>query len=779
MKIKCKLSTSVFYSLVCLPSLLFGQLYEVPLDERIANAKLVIEGRVVETKCYRADNETIYTANKIKVSALLKGEYRDEYLTVTTWGGEMDGELQTWTHLLTLNKGDRGLFFLEPTRVPAIQDADYPASFDVYAASQGYIQFVQNESKAWVGHDPFHIYDDIPNDIYRYIERQTGQRTSLLGRAEKRSGIRYRFSDIDLQGNSLTFSIYVNSLFGEKELYQSGLQLSYNTAFSGSNIVNNGNLLVQAAGISLSSVYGLAQSDITSNKVKIELAPVGSPVGLATITASEQLLAKGTITIQNLLANPGITYDIAEMQAMSKFYEDGSQHVFDTVIVEGDWRPSSEAVVITSVSPLIVAGGVDEVITITGSGFGASPDGELPPATKRVLFQPAPESFPPPSATFWAAPIRSTTQYVSWADTVIKVRVPSTGRDLNNPAHAGGVVNASASSQTIAIIDLSTSPPSIIQSPQPIYVKYSAVNQAYTLSGNEHVAKVKLGNRNGLGGYDLKYNSQFDTLNAGNAKKAFERALVTWKCNTGVNFRIKDTTHVNTCFINYGTLPTGVTTATRAVTILGEPEDCATSIADRFQYLTKWDMYFTNTIIWHSDTTKPTINWTSTFDLETTALHELGHAHLLWHTNNPANVMYGLANQYKRVLTSNDLEGGNYIMGFSTSTTAPPCTSYMHMTAVSAQDCTTVGVVDFQSFEDFFLIMPNPASERFTLKAIDNNIKTAIDMVRIYNFTGQLVKTIFPRGVDSEIWIQDFTPGAYIVVVESGRKYFVGKFIKH
>ncbi|HMQ85165.1 MAG TPA: zinc-dependent metalloprotease [Saprospiraceae bacterium] len=771
----------VIIGLILLPNLVFGQLYEVSLDEKIQKSTLIVEGKVVESRCYRADDENIYTANKIKLTNLLKGDYREEYLTITTWGGGLDGELQTWTHLLTLIKGEQGIFFLEPTCVPAIKDADYPSSFDVYAATQGFIQFVQNEAKAWIGYEPFHTYNDIPNELYDYIRQQTGQKITKKENSGDaiRSGIRYHFADIAFQGNSITFDIYVNSLIGNKKLYQSGIQLGYNPAVFGSNLATNGNLSLQDAGISLSSTYDLAQSNVTSNKVKIELISVGSLSGLTEITTSEQLLAKGQITIQNFLADPGIIYDIAEMQAMSKFYEGGLQQVFDTVLVEGDWRPSSEVVTITSVSPLVVAGGIDQVITIKGTGFGTSPDGVLPPTTKRVLFTPAPEVFNPNPQLFWSTLIRSSTQYVSWTDTMIRVRVPSTGRDLDNPVYMGGVVNASASSEFIGIFDLTTVSPSIVQSPQPIYVKYSAVNQAYQVSGNEHVAKVKLANRNGVGGYDLKYNSQFDTLNAGNAKKAFERALVTWKCETGVNFRIKDTTYVNTCFVNYGTLPAGVTTATRAVTDLSALADCATSVADRFQYLTKWDMYFTNTITWHSDTTKPGINWTSTFDLETTALHELGHAHLLWHTNNPANVMYGLANQYKRALTQNDIDGGNYIMGYSTSTATPPCTPYMHMTAVSAEDCATVGLADFQPIEDYFVIAPNPTAGRFVIRRRGDHTNTDIGRVEIYNFMGQRMLAISPKAASIEIWVQDFTPGVYIVVIESERKYFTGKLIKH
>ena len=92
-------------SLLFVPNISFGQLYEVSLDEKIEKSTLIVEGKVVETKCFRSETGDIYTANKIELGSLLKGQFQNRFLTVTTWGGELDGEVQTWTHLLTLEKG--------------------------------------------------------------------------------------------------------------------------------------------------------------------------------------------------------------------------------------------------------------------------------------------------------------------------------------------------------------------------------------------------------------------------------------------------------------------------------------------------------------------------------------------------------------------------------------------------------------------------------------------------------------------------------------------------
>lgn len=693
--------TLAILSLILLPNLLFGQIYEVSLDEKIQKSTLVVEGQVVESKCYRADDETIYTAHKIKVSALLKGEYRDEHLTITTWGGEIDGELQTWTHLLTLNKGERGVFFLEPTRVPAIKDTDYPESFDVYAASQGFVQFIQNDAKAWVGHEPFHTYTNIPSDLFAYIERQTGQKATFYkdGKGdEKRSGIRYHFTDIGVQGNSITFSIYVNSLNDNKKLYRSGLQFAYNPAFFGADIATNGNLILQNSGISQSGTYSLTQSNINTNKVKIELVPIGSLTGLTEITASEQLLAKGKITIQNLLADPDITYDIAEMQAMSKFYEGGLQQVFDTVIVDGDWRPFEQFVpTIDSIKPLSRRAGTGDIVVIYGHGFT-----NTQPTNGRVQFSSADFGF---VSGAWVEPLE--TDYQIWSDTLIYVRVPSVGYSnfgtmVEDNNYAGtGKVRIKIGSMTSNQVDLN-----VRFCARNLAVKSTATNKWYRI-------KDKLRNLNNAGGYDLYYTSGFSLLTSG-AKDAFERALSEWKCKTKVNFRvvpsfdsIPASLQQYACGIRAGDLPAGIPTSMKAVTILQVDNLCAVGPNDSVftAYYSYFDIYFKigAGITWRAYGDEAPLDWANNeLDVQSSALHELGHAHLLQHSNNNDDVMYYLQFKYKRVLEANDLEGGLFIMNLS----KPSDGCSMPMTEGA---CTTSSVEPQQLM--VASIYPNPSSD--------------------------------------------------------------------
>jgi hypothetical protein len=762
-----------------LPNVSFGQLYEVSFDEKIQKSTLIVEGRVVESRCYRADDETIYTANKIKLTNLLKGDFREEYLTITTWGGELEGELQTWSHLLTLNKGEQGIFFLEPTRVPAIKDADYPASFDVYAASQGFVQFVQNDAKALVGHEPFHIYADIPNDLYGYIEQQTGQKSSPLGDGgdEKRSGIRYHFTDIGFQGNAVTFNIYVNSLEGNKKLYKSGIQLGYNPAFFGSNIATNGNLLLQDAGISQSSTYDLAQSNVTSSKVKIELVPVGNVIGLTEITTTEQLLAKGKITIQNLLADPGITYDIAEMQAMSKFYEGGLQQVFDTVIVDGDWRLFEQFVPsITMFFPDTTIAGINNQLTIIGTGFGNVPSSPLPnPTDRRVLFTRTtqPNS---PAGQQWMSPLPA--DYLLWNDSTIIVNVPSVGFSGGNPVldfHAGtgkiGVVTPLGTDTSFA---------------QKLYVRGTAFNNAAPNQfGNTRSVRYKFLNRNSEGGYDLYYSQAFAGLNGGQSISAFERALVTWRCATGINFRITlfdsipAANQQYACRISLGTMPVGVLSSATAITIDSLPDACAGSNGIiRFLQVRKFNMIFNDLYDWHTAADTPVLDWSNTIDLETTALHEIGHAHELGHSNNSHNVMWYLVNQYRRSLTNDDIKVGQDIVFYSAVDTSFKCSS--PMASVLGLDCAALPIDNIDNKTIHVKVFPNPVSEFANIVFPEEVVGKKASM-KIIDQTGRLIESsdFYISGNFLEIDLSNNTSGIYFLILYIENKNpFVAKILK-
>lgn len=485
--------------------------------------------------------------------------------------------------------------------------------------------------------------------------------------------------------------------------------------------------------------------------------------------------------------NPDIEFDEANMQQLSEFLDQNNlpevfQQVFAVGSVNDIGGGSSVAPNIQSFFPTTVAGGVRDTLTIVGSDFGNSPDGIRPPNDKRLLFTPAPETFPP--NYFWSTPINSPTQYISWSDDTIRVIVPSIARDVNNPTYAGGVVTDAASSELIGILDLSTPQPTIAQSNSSLYVRYSAVNQGFVNQGNEHVARAKLGNENGAGGYDSYYSPSFDTLKGGQAKAAFERALVTWRCNTLVNFRIQNFNGVppaNACLIDFGALQAGVSQTLKATTEYAPFNFCGGVIADNsmFENLTNFTITFSNNVNWHCDVTQPALNFNTDIDLETAALHEIGHAHLLWHTNNPANVMYFAATGYKRALTNNDLEGGNAIVSYSSVVPNPVCVNYSQMIPINQADCQNpTSTKNIEKIEEHFIIAPNPTAGSLRLIFKDNHHNHKINKLEIFDLNGRSVYIDRPNTYTSDFDISHLPKGQYFLIVYSDDKIFTGKIVK-
>jgi hypothetical protein len=766
------------FCLLLAPTQSFGQLYEVSLDEKIEKSTLIVEGKVVETQTYKADDGTIYTSNKIELLGILKGEYHSKDLYITTWGGEYEGELQTWTHLLTLSKGDYGLFFLEPTQVPISKTANEDEVFDVYSASQGYVAFVKNASKAWIGVEPFHVYEDISKDLYGHIEKSVGQKMTVVNKGgdTKRSGIRYHFTDIGFDGTTITFVINVNSLVGDKKLYQSGIQFGYNPAFFGANIATNGNLQLQNVGISALNTYNLTKSNVTSSKVKIELLPSGSIGNIAGITVNEQLLAKGSISIQNFLADPGIVYNLAEMQSMSKYYDVGGQAVvFDTVVVDGDFRAFESCnPVITSVTPKTVSGGTGDVITIRGTCFKSYVNG-----FSDVWFTDAAKG---PNPINWMYPLKSefdngciSGSIICWTDTLIKVRVPS----VSNFAPDSSDIGKYAGTGRIQVFNSESFTSGI--SPEPITVRFSAKNKFTKFSENPPSISLKhtLREANNNGGITLTLGA---TLSADiNAKARFLSALNTWKCATKVNFDTDATfpnTSSNVCLIDIGTVPNGVLGSTQESTFrcktIGSNGNFVRSAQAKFK------MLFSDSIPQYKGLDSLGIGLNE-FDFESTALHEIGHAHGLNHTNQINDVMFwsgttGL-NGIKRNLRPNDHEGGLYIMGISKISYPGTNCNFFPMIDDDLTTSNCLTPINEIPIRNSFSIFPNPIQDQVIVKpsSIWEINQSKISTIYIRNIMGDLLISKSINIIPSKEYLIDTSSlksGIYIITIEDGNMNF-------
>ena len=304
---------------------------------------------------------------------------------------------------------------------------------------------------------------------------------------------------------------------------------------------------------------------------------------------------------------------------------------------------------ISSFSPSTITAGTGSILTINGSGFGATQ------STSVVSFSNADDG-----GGTYIQPAPS--QYVSWSDTQIKVKVPTktsssgTAGTGNIQVTVGGSTGTSGSSLTISYAELNVISSGIVYQ-------------------TDHI------NGNGTGGYTWQMFTGFDA-NA-NAKAAFTRAFGTWRCGTFINWQIGSTTSVNTIgsdgtnvirFDIGSELPVGV---------LGRCSSYWSGCGTGVWYVTELDIAFDDITNWNYSTNQPT---GAQSDFESVALHELGHGHQLTHVNNTLDVMNWALTQgtSRRVLNIDDINGGNDVMSRNIVNNSCGPT---HMIALTSGNC--------------------------------------------------------------------------------------------
>jgi hypothetical protein len=505
-------------------------------------------------------------------------------------------------------------------------------------------------------------------------------------------------------------------------LNSAGIQLSYNPVFFGPSVVNNGGLSVFENGISLDYGYDFSAADVSSTTTKISLLPNPALGGKVEIGANEQLLGRGEFVIQNPLVDPGITYNIEQSKAFNTYFEEGVNKQFDTVVVVGSWR--EDCLTIYDVSPDTVAAGVSDIITIRGKCFGPFIEG-----TTAVLFTdassgPAPLACEPLTTDYYNSSC-GFPSIICWSDSLIRVKVPTvhqkTLTSFTNSIYAG--------TGRVAVVTAS----SLVSSPDTLFVKYAAFN-SYT-SASQTPAKTALPwtlrDANGIGGFTMTYGTGMLADTA--ARGCFERALNSWRCATKINY-VFDPAHPNLngliCNIDIVDTFSGVS-STLAVTV-SKPENCDASGVYIKAYLVKFDMMFNKKVKFYKKEDLSGID-TSFHDMQSVALHELGHAHLLDHVNNSDPMFAFLPkNVVRRTLTPFDIEGGKKMMQINNAIFSG---SNCNSSVMQPYNCiiSTDEVTLHQH-----TIFPNPASNLVNLPTV---FVGSQNWVYLYDVYGRLIYT--------------------------------------
>lgn len=402
--------------------------------------------------------------------------------------------------------------------------------------------------------------------------------------------------------------------------------------------------------------------------------------------------------------------------------------------------------VIDALTPLVVTAGTKTIITITGQGFGAEQgDG-------KVFFSNADDG----GQSFVA--IQEGPHFVSWSDTEIQMYVPSS--TLFNSTVAGtGHIKVQSNSGALAVC------------PQQLTVRYAKSEVIYSEQLNQ---TMLIGSQNG--GYEFSINQNLINLLEG--QQLAERTVEKWACNTGVNFKV-------------GSSLTAITTASHdQVNVLGlsDPNQLPSYLLGRtvttfsscgsvngLQWnMVEVDILLNSDIDWWVSESQPMSN---RFDLVTSLLHELGHAHLLQHNNNQSSPMYFQLTEgaMRRELSPlNDIGGGDFIVDESVNAVFT-CNDENHI----AYDFNTCNLSLINSIEDevaeSMTIYPNPFQNELN---ISGDWQEG-DSFRIIDGLGRTALNGVLQSNTQAISTESLIPGLYLFEIQSESSRSVHQLIKN
>lgn len=349
---------------------------------------------------------------------------------------------------------------------------------------------------------------------------------------------------------------------------------------------------------------------------------------------------------------------------------------------------ANDDIQISTISPSSIVAGNNEILTITGSGFGSFESGV---SFGYVSFKDSDSG-----GQGWINCLR--TQVVSWTDNQIRVEVPSD--------------SGSGS------IRITTSDNRVLQSETTIDIPYSINSYRYEIDGVEsefpiHHAGSMSSNVNDPnatiqdnvsgGSYKMIMNSDFYDNEL--ARDAFETALIDWVCTSGQNFELVDgVTDISSEASDYTNVVTFATTNALGVTYSWY-DGCVVNNSELQLTWREIDIIFNDNINWgYGDDVAG-----NQYDFNATASHEIGHALGFGHNINSQSLMhYASSSGPSDEIIDPYLPGSQVILARDTSISICGNLDSHSISACSSIDPTLDS--DNDGVSDIFDICPNTLS---------------------------------------------------------------------
>lgn len=409
-------------------------------------------------------------------------------------------------------------------------------------------------------------------------------------------------------------------------------------------------------------------------------------------------------------------------------------------------KSNQSAPELMSIYPSEVTAGTKTVLTISGSGFGATQ------GTGHVAFSNADDG----GQSF--VTVSMGPHYLSWSDTEIQLYVPSATLYNNTVAGSGTVQVVNNGGQ-------------VVESQQQITVNYAKSEVIYSQNLNR---TMLVGMQNG--GYEFSANQQL--LDFLENEETVEESLVKWACNTGVNFALSQNVVSTTQWEHDDVNLIGLSESGQLPNyLLGKTittfSGCGTPGGLSWN-LIEVDIVLNRDINWYSGSGSPAPNQ---FDMATSILHELGHALLLQHNNNQSSPMYFelISGTSRRELhPETDIDGGNFIRHQAANVTHV-CGEDVHV-PFDNQECDLSlinSTLENESTE--FSIYPNPFSDEFRFSLQDFQDAT----FRLYDSQGRIVLTESIIESNTMVSTSALSTGIYLLELDSGQARVTKRLVKN
>ncbi len=763
-------------------------LEKLSMEKIISNSEYIVEGKVIKSVSFRRE-ENIFTKNTIKVFKQFKGGDLTQEIQVITWGGEIEGEYQEYNNLLRLKEEQTGVFCLIPSKIVA-------GNFDTYGNVQGFWGYF-SQNGILQARNPFYTFKNIGTELFKRIEKETGKAFAFIQKSDYEIayerklgslqllygcdgvGIEYGFRNLNVQPGAnanLAFDVWARTIWGNFQLADGNVILEFNPAVFGTNVVANGKVVAAKGSAILSPDYTLSLSDLATNRFQLQASATFPPTNIFILDTTGADVFHIELDITNIFQNPDITFDETAMTGLSQYYDSlvNGYLPFECLLAQ-DSLSDMEGIALTNIFdfyPDTIAAGTGQILTIVGTDFGADRIGTF---SGYVAF--TDDTRADNTGTIFNTLIFPLdTDYLLWSDTLIMVRVPSNvNSDSFRTAGSGPITvkKKGAFSTPKVSTDILTIPYAVWNR---IYPNNLPTDTSFT---------ARLYGHNNLGGYDIFYQTAFRNLVATTGdEEAFTRALVKWRCSTYVNWKRVDVSppfgSPQSCFVSASNLGAGTVT-TLAQT--GHTISNCSGSGSPIPISKGFAITFNNTITWHTDTS--TAVPAGSQDLESVALHELGHAILLYHNNQITDVMYFTSPTItRRDIKYHDKQGGEYVVGISVLPVPPSYAACLNpMTALNDSICGNVYLKDEKGmiFEDIKLF-PNPTAN--TAKLQLNVIHSEEISIKVYNNLGveiNCMSAINYRGEKGEylIDLNNYAAGLYRIQIRLKNKIYTTTLSKY